>query len=306
MAGKLERVTWTINDVLPEGARLDFSRRFLPEALVGSDALGFLNAAERLALNQIRGNSYLYLFGLIEEFLVRLVIQHVGTSAFGDRAGLGALLRSAQEEVEHRDLFQRLGALFEADFGSPCAAAGSVDDLAILILRKSPMAVLLMTLHLELLTQRHFLASSNGDVAEDLDPLFRNLLRHHWLDEAQHKRIDELKLRKWTRSSSPSVRARAVAEYFEMLRALDALLLDQLKLDLKSFVARTGRILTEVEEAAFMELQHRSYREVFMVTGMAESLLYDVLRELWAESAPECEIPAPPITSRSEAQAWRA
>jgi len=289
------RVSWRISDVLPEGAKLDFTRKFLPEALVGADALEFLSEAERLFLNQIRGSSYLHLFGLLEEFLVRMVVRHVGTAAFGDRAALGALLRLAEEEVEHRDLFRRLGGVFAKGFGSPCATAGSADDLATLIMRKSPMAVLLMTLHIELLAQRHFLESVRDHRAENLDPLFRSLLRHHWLDEAQHVRIDELELKKWTRTSSPSVRTRAVAEYFEMLRAFDVLIQEQLRLDLQSLLARTGRILTDNERATFIELQHGSCRDAFMVIGMAESLLSDVLRELWAESALEVDELPPAI-----------
>jgi hypothetical protein len=212
------------------------SRPFLPEALVGASGLEFLSPSEKLALNQIRGQSYLQLHSLLQ---------------------------------------------------------GSLP------LHKCPMAVLLMSLHLEWLTQRHSLASV--PCLEELDPFFRSLLLDRRLEDSRHAGVDELKVKKWARLSSPSVRARAVAEYFEMLRGLDALLVKQVKLDLGTLIARTGRILTDAEREAFSEVQHRSYRDAFMVTGMAESLLSDVLRELWAGSSLDCE--ATPVIARFDEMA---
>ena len=57
-----EKAAWKLDDVFPEGRRLDFSKRFLPDAMTGIEALSFLSPTERLKLKQITGNSYLYLF----------------------------------------------------------------------------------------------------------------------------------------------------------------------------------------------------------------------------------------------------
>ena len=48
----------------------------------------------------------------------------------------------------------------------------------------------LVILHIEWITQRHYIESVK-DVVE-LDPLFKSLLRHHWMEEAQHAKLDTL------------------------------------------------------------------------------------------------------------------
>jgi hypothetical protein len=58
---------WRLEDVLPEGAALDFGRNFLPEALARTGGIPFLSAAERRLLNRIRGHEYPALFALVEE-----------------------------------------------------------------------------------------------------------------------------------------------------------------------------------------------------------------------------------------------
>jgi hypothetical protein len=47
-------------------------------------AIECLTAREKLVLNHIRGFSYLYLFGLIEEYIIPAVIEHAGTTVHGD------------------------------------------------------------------------------------------------------------------------------------------------------------------------------------------------------------------------------
>src|SRR5262245_53788938 len=111
-----EKVSWKVDEVFPQAAKLDFARRFLPEAMVGT-GLGFLSAEERLKLNQITGNSYLYLFYFVEEYIIASVVQHANAEMFGDQTALRALLRFADEEVKHQQLFMRFREAFERDFG---------------------------------------------------------------------------------------------------------------------------------------------------------------------------------------------
>ncbi len=61
-----ERVCWTLDEVIPKEGRLDFSKPFLPEGLVLAGAAHFLSPAERLKLNQVRGNAYAHLFQFVE------------------------------------------------------------------------------------------------------------------------------------------------------------------------------------------------------------------------------------------------
>src|SRR4051794_24030719 len=65
-----EKVSWKLDDVFPPDLKLDFGKRFLPDAIASADELAFLSPAEKLKLNQITGNSYLYLFYFVEEYII--------------------------------------------------------------------------------------------------------------------------------------------------------------------------------------------------------------------------------------------
>src|SRR4051812_42451192 len=102
-----ERVSWTIDDIIAQDQKLDFSKRFLPETLVRAEESNFLTAEEKLKLNQIRGNAYAHLFQFVEEYIVATCVQHVDAEVFGNETNLRAMLRFAEEEVKHQLLFKR-------------------------------------------------------------------------------------------------------------------------------------------------------------------------------------------------------
>ena len=43
---------------------------------------------------------------------------------------------------------------------------------------------------IEWMTQAHYLGSVRDD--GDIDPLFKSLLKHHWIEESQHAKLDTL------------------------------------------------------------------------------------------------------------------
>ena len=53
-----------------------------------------------------------------------------------------------------------------------------------------PLAVALLILHIEWMTQKHFTESMQDE--QGLDPRFKDLLLHHWMEEQQHARLDSL------------------------------------------------------------------------------------------------------------------
>lgn len=86
------RAAWQIEDVLPEGAALDFNRPFLPESLARTGAAEGLSAEEERILNQIRGHEYLVIFGLVEEFILPFVLDHARPHLSGDDARVLSLI----------------------------------------------------------------------------------------------------------------------------------------------------------------------------------------------------------------------
>ena len=125
-----ERIGWRIEDVLPEGRGLDFSKPLMPESLARVTSLSFLDEEEQLVVNHIRGNGYLCMFGLVEEFILPFVLDHARPHLDGDDYRTRALLQFACEEAKHIQLFKRFSTAFETGFGSKCEVIGPPSAVA--------------------------------------------------------------------------------------------------------------------------------------------------------------------------------
>src|SRR5205823_4197061 len=164
---------------------------FLPEALAQVRGLSTLSAREKLLLNQIRGNSYLYLFSFVEEFILPFAIDEARRSTpGGNPVEVRAMTKFADEEAKHIQLFHTYAAEFKKGFHSPCGVIGGAADVAKVVLSNSRLGVGLLTLCLEWMTQAHYIESIRDD--QDLDVLFKSLLKHNWMEEAQHAKLDTL------------------------------------------------------------------------------------------------------------------
>src|SRR3954468_3754887 len=125
------KVNWKIEDLIGGDKHLDFSKPFMPEALAGVRGLTSLSTREQLLLNQIRGNSYLYIFGFVEEYILPFVLDQVRARApGGDPVEVRALLTFADEEGKHIHLFRRFAEEFAAGFRTPCAVVGPAAEVA--------------------------------------------------------------------------------------------------------------------------------------------------------------------------------
>ena len=214
------RAAWQIGDVLPNGARLDFGLRFMPEGLARTASAPGLTDQQRLVLNQIRGHEYLTIFGLVEEFILPFVLDHARPQLNGDDSRVRALLNFAGEEAKHIHLFKLFHKRFTDDFGTDCAVVGPPEAVAQEVLRHDPLAVALLILHIEWMTQRHYLDSVRDDA--ELDPLFTSLLKHHWMEEAQHAKLDTLMVEALADGRDDASIGQALDEYLEMGMFLDS------------------------------------------------------------------------------------
>jgi hypothetical protein len=260
-----ERVAWRVDDVIGGERRLDFARPFLPESLARTEPLRFLDARERRVLNQVRGNTYLAVFGLVEEFILPFVLDHARPRLGGEDDRVRALLQFASEEAKHIHLFRRFREEFERGFGSACAVIGPAEAIGRDVLAHHPLAVALTILHIEWMTQRHYVDSVKDDGG--LDPQFASLLRHHWMEEAQHAKLDTLMVEALAAACAPEEIDRAIDEYLEIGAYLDAGLAEQTRLDLESF-CRTGRTLGSEEASAFLGVQRQANRWTYLGSGM--------------------------------------
>jgi hypothetical protein len=272
------KINWQVEDLIGGDKQLDFTKPFLPESLARVEPLWFLTPDEKLALNQIRGNGYLYMFGLVEEFILPFVLDHARPQLHGDDYRVRALLQFAGEEAKHIQLFKRFREEFERGFGTPCAVIGPPSEIARAILAHHPLSVALAIMHIEWMTQRHYKDSVKDD--QDLDPQFKSLLKHHWMEEAQHAKLDTLMVEALADACSPEELDRAVEGYVAIGGFLDGGLKQQVEFDLQSFTRATGRELTLAEREEFRTVQHQANRWTFIGTGMTHENFLTTVGEI--------------------------
>ncbi len=270
-----------IEDIIGGDKTLDFSQRFMPESLARVDGLDFLNSDEKRILNQIRGHAYLSIFGLVEEFILPFVIDHVRPSLDSDDYRVRAFLQFASEEAKHIQLFKKFSEDFTAKVSTECKVIGPPSEIAKAVLSHQPLAVAMLILHIEWMTQRHYLDSIRNE--ENLDKQFKSLLKHHWLEESQHAKLDTLMIEAIAEGMSKDQIASAVDEYLEMGGFLDTGLRQQTLFDLQAFEAATGRDPTEKEREQFVETQHQANRWTYIGTGITHPKFLETIGALSPE-----------------------
>ena len=273
-----EIMRWRIEDIIGGEKRLDFSKAFMPESFARVEPLAFLSDEEKRILNQIRGNAYLSIFGLVEEFILPFVLDHARPQLQGDDYRVRALLQFASEEAKHIQLFKRFRSEFEDDFGTECAVIGPPEAIANAILAHDPLGVALTTLHIEWMVQRHYVDSIKDD--QELDPQFKSLLKHHWMEEVQHAKLDTLMVESLAAGRSEEQIMRGVEEYIEIGGFIDGGLAQQVEFDLDSFERATGRQLTDAEKEKFRRVQLQANRWTYLGTGMTHERVLETLESL--------------------------
>jgi hypothetical protein len=268
-----ERIHWRIDEVIGEGARLDFTKPFLPEALARVEPVRCLSAAERLTLNHIRAQGYLHILSLGEEFILPFVLDHTRPQLNADPYRVRAFLQFASEEAKHIQLFRRFREAFFAGFGSACGVIGPTREIARAVLAHHPLGVALAIQHLEWMTQSHYADSVQGD--RSLDPQFTSLLKHHWMEEAQHAKLDALMLEAMAAACHAEEIAGAVDEYLAIIELIDEGLQQQVRFDLEALQRAIGRVLGEDERRQLLDVQLQATRWTFIGSGMSHPNFLD-------------------------------
>jgi P-aminobenzoate N-oxygenase AurF len=268
---------WTVDDCF-QGRDFDFTKPFLPDRIAGVSGIGGLSDIEKRKLNQIRGNSYCHIFAFVEEYIVPMVVDHARGDVYGDETRLWSLLRFAEEEVKHQEMLRRACTQFEAGFGTSCGLVPGREQVAGVVLGTSPLTALLLTSMIEWFTQLHYVEHVR-DRAE-LDELFRDILRFHWIDESRHARLDSLLIDEVASGLGPEEREAAVDELLELGNAVDGLLAQQVELDIDALQLATGRTFSEAERAEIRTHQQRAYRWTFLVSGLEHPNFVRIVEKL--------------------------
>lgn len=273
-----EMIHWRIEDIIGGDKRLDFHKPFMPESLARVEPLTFLNSEEKRILNQIRGNAYLSIFGLVEEFILPFVLDHARPQLQGDDYRVRALLKFAGEEAKHIQLFKRFRQEFEDGFGTECSVIGPPEAIAAEILKHDPLGVAITTLHIEWMVQRHYVESIRDN--QNLDPQFKSLLKHHWLEEVQHAKLDTLMVESLAAGRDEDGIMQGVREYIDIGGFIDGGLKQQVEFDLDSFERAIGTQLSDNERQEFRQQQLQANRWTYLGTGMTHERVLETLESL--------------------------
>jgi len=270
------RAQWQLDDVLRVDQELDFSRNFMPESLARTSAIETLNPTEQRILNQICAHQYLSIFGIVEEFILPFVVDHARPHLSGDDWRVRAILNFASEEAKHIQLFKRFHQAFVRGFPVECEMIGPSEAIGAEILKHDPLAVGLVILMIEWMSQQHYLGSIRDD--GDIDPLFKSLLKNHWMEEAQHAKLDTLIVDALAVGRTEEQIDKAIDEFFEIGAFLDEGLQMQAGFNLTALEKAIGRKVEGRDE--LLAQQHQAARWTYIGSGMVHERFRNTLASI--------------------------
>jgi len=94
-------------------------------------------------------------------------------------------------------------------------------------------------------------------------------LKHHWMEEAQHAKLDTLMVEALAEGRDECAIQRALDEYFEIVAFLGSGLKSQTEFNLAAFERACGRSLGAEARDAFLVHQHQAARWTYIGSGMA-------------------------------------
>jgi hypothetical protein len=273
-----KRVQWEIDRDLMRGRNFDTALKFLPDGLSLVEELPFLDAAGRRLFSQVQGRTYANLFGLVERFISAKMVDVGRGHALGDQNAFEALVRFTDEELKHQTLFRRIDEMMATQVGGPYACVADPSEVAGIVLGRSTWSVLALTTHIEYFVLAHYRRSI--DAEDGIDPLWKDVFRFHWIDEAQHVVIDELEWRREDATLDDAARDAAVDDLLALVGAVDGLLQGQAAADAQCFVAMSRTRFSDAERDQIASTMLKAYRWQYIVSGVMEPRFSKTLFEL--------------------------
>lgn len=270
-----KRVRWDIDNDVIRHRRFNLGKTFLPAGLSLVNELDFLTPDDQRLLSQVQGRSYAYIFGLVERFIGAKVLDVSRQHALGDQAALEALVRMADEELKHQELFRRMETMMAEDMPPGYVATADPNAVATAVLSKSNWSVLALTLDIELFTLTHYRASIQP--RDDLCPLWQDVFLAHWKEESQHAVLDELEFLRENARLNAAERDAAVGDLIDLVVAVDGILQVQARADATYFASIAGMRFTEAQRSAVGAGILKAYRWQYIVSGVIEPRFHEVL-----------------------------
>ena len=260
-----KKVRWDLDELLGDRV-LDPAQKFLPDSLSRAHRLEFLKASEQRFISHIQGRTYANMFGLVERFINSKILEISKEYWTGDQVALEALVRFSDEELKHQELFRRVERLAADVMPAGYRFLPQPNEVAEVVLSKSTWSVLALTYLIELFTQSHYIASI--DKEPNVSPLYKDIFLHHWKEESQHARIDELEWIKEDMKLTADQRDQAVDDLIALVGAVDGMLQVQAQMDTAYFIAASGVSFYDENKARIEETFLGAYRWQYIMSGV--------------------------------------
>jgi hypothetical protein len=270
-----KRIRWDIDRDVIRGRRFDVAKKFLPDGLSKVQSLTFLSNDERRLVSQIQGRSYANIFGLVERFIGAKVLEISRDHWLGNQTALEAMVRFADEELKHQELFRRVETMVAEGMPAGYMFLPQPNDVATAVLSKSTWAVLALTCHIELFTQAHYRQSIESDA--ELSDLWKDVFLFHWKEESQHAILDELEWKREDGKLNDTQRDAAVTDLIELVAAVDGILQMQSAADTDYFVRVCSRFFAGDEVQKLRDTMLKAYRWQYIVSGVQDERFQKVL-----------------------------
>lgn len=260
------------------GRNLDFGCAFLPDSMSLVATLAFLTEWERRFLSQVQGRSYAATIALIERAIGAKFAALAFDHRLGDPEAFEALVRFTEDEIKHRNLFREIDRMAAGSMPVGWRHGGDADAFAKAVLARPAWAVLAFVCHVEHFTQSHYLQAMESDVT--ICPVFRDVFRYHWREEAQHAAAAEIEWRRIDAGLTAADRAFAVTAFTSLLSGFDDVLRRQARLDAAYFLRHCGRVLSFSEAAAVEASVLAAYRWQYIAWDGGDGRFASLLAEL--------------------------
>ena len=276
-----ERVAWRVGEIV-DGRTFDPSGPIVPASWVGTQDLAFLDARAQRTLNHGRAFSYVHLLGHFEEFAPVHLSNVIRDTRHDDRAQLRALMRFGDEELKHQQLFRQAERVLEESCGHAFGRWFEADNTRLAamtesILEHDPLAIYLMVLALEWGTQRHYIESIHRD-GGPVEPLYVEILKAHWIEEAQHVKTDLLEIARVAAELTETELAGAFDELLAIAALVDQAFAGQAACEVETLARVSGRAFGKAETERLYAALYRSLAEIMAGVGLSHATFVRVAR----------------------------
>ncbi len=273
-----ELATWSLDEEQAR-IRLDFSRQFLPDSMVSTVGINFLDAREMRVFNQLLGHGYAHLFMYVEEFIIKQILRQGEAHLHRNPDAMRALLRFCEEEIKHQELFRSFKSAFSSRYRMPLRTIDDQERAAKEICSFSPIAVMLLISMLEWVTQRHYIICFKNQ-EDELDASFARLFHLHWIEEAQHAKLDTLEINHMTADMTPHMLQGELDAFLELCEQVELQLHRQAELDVLNMGDALGRGFSIEEKETLGSAIFATYRHAFIGMGLTHPVFLKLVNSL--------------------------